>query len=94
MIRNAAGLAVLEGARAGIVPGASSQDCIDRANNELAVLKINGGVVSVNPAVIDHNVTEVTVSVSIPLSQNSLPLSKFVVGKTLVQSIKLQRENN
>jgi hypothetical protein len=27
-----------------------------------------------------------------PLAKNALPLSKFVVGKTLVQSITLERE--
>jgi Flp pilus assembly protein TadG len=92
MIRNAAGVAVLEGARAGIVPGATAQNCIDRTNSELAILNIQGGTVNVNPAVIDQNTLDVTVTVTVPLSQNALPLSKFVVGKQLVQSIKLKRD--
>ncbi|MEZ6133464.1 MAG: pilus assembly protein [Pirellulaceae bacterium] len=92
MIRNAAGVAVLEGARAGILPGATSSQCIAKTNAELAVLNIQGGSVSVLPTAIDQDTPEVTVTVSIPLSQNALPLSKFVIGKQLVQSIKLKRE--
>lgn len=92
MIRNAGGLAALEGARAGVVPGASAQDCIESAESELAILSINGATVNVTPNVINYNTPDVTITVSIPLSQNALPLSRFVIGKTLVQSIKLKRE--
>ncbi|MCA9182231.1 MAG: hypothetical protein KDA51_12285, partial [Planctomycetales bacterium] len=72
--------------------GATAQQCIDVANAELLRLKINGAQVTVVPSVIDHTTPDITVVVSIPLAQNALPLSKFVIGKTLVQSIKLSRE--
>lgn len=92
MVRNVTENAALEGARAGIVPGAVAQDCIDKANAELLKLKINGASVVVDPPIIRPTTPRVAVSVSVPLSQNSLPLSKFVIGKTLVQSISLTRE--
>ena len=92
MMRNAAEVAAIEGARVGIVPGATAQKCKDRALEELAILKVVDGDVQVSPAVITNTTTEVTVVVTIPLSKNSLPLSQFVVGKTLIQSIKLTRE--
>jgi Flp pilus assembly protein TadG len=92
MVRNVAENAAFEGARSGILPGATAQQCIDRANAELARLNINGAQVDVTPSVITHTTPDVTVVVNIPLAQNSLPLSKFVIGKTLVQSIKLSRE--
>ena len=92
MVRNVAENAALEGARNGILAGATAQQCIDVANAELLRLKINGAQVTVVPSVIDHTTPDITVVVSIPLAQNALPLSKFVIGKTLVQSIKLSRE--
>jgi len=94
MLRNAAEVAVFEGARAGLLPGATAQQCIDATNAELSILNITGASVTVNPTTIQQTTTEVTVSVSIPLAANALPLSKFVVGKTLVQSITLKREIN
>ena len=92
MVRNVTENAALEGARAGILPGATAQDCIDKANAELIKLDINGASVGVVPAVIGPSTSQVAVTVSVPLSQNSMPLSKFVIGKTLVQSITLVRE--
>ena len=92
MVRNIAKNAAFEGARAGILPGAVAQDSIDEANAELGKLQITGATVIVNPTVITHTTPQVTVSVTVPLSQNALPMSHFVMGKTLVQSITLARE--
>ena len=92
MVRNVAENAALEGARTGILPGATAQQCIDIANAELLRMNVKGAQVAVDPSVITHTTPHVTVVVSIPLAQNALPLSKFVIGKTLVQSIKLARE--
>ena len=92
MVRNIAKNAAFEGARAGILPGAIAQDCIDEANTELAKLQIAGATVIITPSIITHTTPQVTVSVTVPLSQNALPMSHFVMGKTLVQSITLARE--
>ncbi len=92
MVRNVTENAALEGARMGILPGALAQDCVDKANAELLKLKINGAAVAVTPPVITHTTPHITVTVSVPLALNSLPLSKFVMGTTLVQSITLARE--
>lgn len=92
MVRNITENAALEGARAGILPGAIAQNCIDAANAELVKLQIAGATVTVVPSVITHTTPQVTVSVNVPLSQNALPMSHFVMGKTLIQSITLARE--
>ncbi|MCA9131863.1 MAG: pilus assembly protein [Planctomycetales bacterium] len=92
MLRNVAENAALEGARAGILPGATAAQCIASADQQLALLDVVGGTVSVLPEVIEPDTPRVTVAVSVPMAENCLPLSKFVVGKTLVQTITLDRE--
>jgi hypothetical protein len=94
MIRNAGEVAAFQGARGGILPGATSHACIDQAFNELAILNIAGAIVETVPDIIDQNTTEVTVIVRISLTDNALPLSQFVIGKQLTQSITLKRESN
>lgn len=92
MVRNVTENAALEGARAGILPGATAQHCIDMAQSELLKLNVQGATVSVTPNPITADATQVTVAVAVPMNQNALPLSKFVVGKTLNQSITLARQ--
>ena len=92
MIRNVIDNAAFEGARQGIVPGAAAADCIAAAEQQLDIVRINDYTVAVNPPTIDQNTTEVTVTVSIPLSTNALPMSRFIGTNTLVRQVTLQRE--
>ena len=92
MIRNMCENAALEGARAGMIPGATAQDCSDAANDLLDIIGIQNATVTVNPTTIEPSTEDVEVTVSIPLADNSLPLSKFVIGITMNQSASLPRE--
>ena len=92
MIRNMCENAALEGARAGMVPGATAQDCMDAANELLDIIGIQNATVTINPTNVVPTTEEVEVTVTIPLADNSLPISKFVLGTTMSQTAQLPRE--
>jgi hypothetical protein len=93
MLRNTCENAALEGARAGMVPGATAQGCVDAASELLDILGIQNAVVTINPPVIDPSTENVEVTVSIPLTENSLPMARFVLGATMQQTATLPRES-
>lgn len=92
MIRNVLDNAAFEGARRGVVPGAQKADCIAVAEQQLDIVRIKDYTVDVDPKNIDQNTTEVTVTVTIPLSTNALPMSKFIGTNNLTRQVTLQRE--
>jgi Flp pilus assembly protein TadG len=92
LIRNVMENAAVEGAREGILPGATPADCLAAADDYLGVMGINNASVTVTPSVFDSTTQTVTVTVSIPLAENSMPMSRFVLGQTLNQTITLPRE--
>lgn len=91
-IINVADNAAFEGARIGIVPGASAADCQQAAEEQLDILRVKGYEVEIQPSTITQNTTEIQVTVTVPMAQNALPLSRFVAGKTLMRSVTLNRE--
>src|SRR5687768_1806629 len=52
MLRNTAEIAATEGARAGVMPGATANDCIVVTNKELSVLGVTGKTITVEPATL------------------------------------------
>ena len=82
----------MEGARAGMLPGAEAQDCIDAAQNLLDKIGIQNSTITVDPTTITPTTETVSVTVSIPLDDNCMPMSKYVLGKTLLQTVSLPRE--
>ena len=92
MIRNMCENAALEGARAGMIPGATAQDCIDASNELLDIIGIQNATVTIDPTSITPTTEDVEVTVTIPLADNSLPMSKFVLGTTMSQTAQLPRE--
>lgn len=94
MIRNMCENAALEGARAGMIPGATAQDCTDAANSLLDIIGIQNATVTIDPSNIVPATEVVEVTVTIPLADNSLPMSKFVLGTTMSQTAQLPREVN
>jgi Flp pilus assembly protein TadG len=94
MIRNMCENAALEGARAGMIPGATAQDCTDAANGLLDIIGIQNATVTIEPSTIVPATPDVAVTVTIPLADNSLPMSKFVLGTTMSQTAELPREVN
>jgi Flp pilus assembly protein TadG len=88
-IRNSAANACYEGARKAVTPGSTVSDAENEAERLLTMLGVgNGANVTVNMAV-----DSVTVSASIPVSQNSWGLTRFTGSFNVNQSCKLSRES-
>jgi len=91
ILRNLCDNAALEGARAGVVPGATADRCIATANRSLEILGVRNATVEVEPDLLTPSTRELTVRVTIPMSDNALPMSQFVLGHTLEREATLKR---
>jgi Flp pilus assembly protein TadG len=86
-------IAATEGARRGIVPGASAQKCREAAQEELDVLGIDDSKIDVQPADITKGTSDVTVTVTAPFEgRNGYVFARFFIGKRAVSSVTLRRE--
>jgi Flp pilus assembly protein TadG len=94
MLRHSAAQAAYEGARRGIVPGATADDVRAAAAEILDSTFASSYTVTVTPSTITRHTTEVTVNISMPLSDNSWVVPRFFAGATLSKSFTLQREQN
>ncbi len=93
MIRNTAINAAYEGARKGIVPGATSAECEMAANQLLELVQISGGTAVASPSAILPDTESVTVTVTVPITtDNAFMTPQFYFGKTIVSSVTLPRE--
>ncbi len=93
MIRNTVINAAYEGARRGIVPGATAADCELAATELLDLVDINGGSAVVSPTTINSDTESVTVTVTVPItSANAFLTPQFFFGKTISSSVTLERE--
>jgi len=92
MLRHTLTAAAYEGARRGIVPGATADDVRTIATSVLSSAYATAYTIDVSPATITAATTEVTVTVSLPIDQNSWVASMFFSGKSLSKSFTLRRE--
>lgn len=92
MLRNTCAIAAAEGARRGILPGATAQECEAAALAELALIGATGGTVVVLPPTIEDHTDEVEVRVTVPVGQNGYVIPQFFVGKSITKSVTLKRE--
>lgn len=92
MIRQTVENAVYEGSRRGIVPGATADNCRAAAQAVLNTVSAADAVITVAPAEITSDTTEVTVSIAVPLNSNSWVTPLFFADKTLSSSMTLNRE--
>ena len=67
MIRHTVENALYEGARTGIVPGATTAAVEANARSALRRIGISGATIDVLPAVIDNSTREVSVRIRLPL---------------------------
>src|SRR5262245_12996460 len=77
LMRHSIETAAYEGARRGIVPGATANDIRTEALTILNAVSCRNPNISVSPAVILPTTTEVTVTISISLNENSWGAAKF-----------------
>jgi Flp pilus assembly protein TadG len=92
MIRQSIENAVYEGARRGIVPGATSDDCRNTALAVLNSISVNGAQVTITPSVITPSTPQVSVACSVPVNSNSWVTPLFFAGKSISGSMTLNRE--
>ena len=92
MLRQSIENAVYEGARRGIVPGATVDEVVAEAQSVLNAVATRNASVTVSPTVITADTLEVTVSVSVPLNDNAWITPKFLKDRLLTSSLTLARE--
>ena len=93
MLLHTTQIAAVEGARKGILPGATAQECQRAAQEELNVLGVSNATISVQPPRLSERDTDVTVVVTVPLAGNGYVFPKFFLGKSVAASVKLRRES-
>ncbi len=94
MVLNSIEAAAYEGARRGILPGATVTDCVDAAEESLRISRVRNATVSVTPGDLVNNRTanEVEVTITAIYGQNNIVAPKFTSGLTFVRRCRLQRE--
>lgn len=92
MLLNSMENAAYEGARRGIVPGATTATVETEANQILQAVGAVNATVQVSPSIITNQTPEVTVSIAIPLDDNAWVTPRFTSGRTLTRSCTLTRE--
>lgn len=92
MIRNNAEIAVYEGARRGILPGATAAAVTAEVNHYLNLIGVKQKTVTITPSVITGQTQQITVSVSIPIASSTWVVGKLTKGKMITKSCTLSRE--
>ncbi len=85
--------AAYEGARAGIIIGATAQDAYAAAEQLLNACGVVNPTVEVQPSVIDETTLAVHVRVVASYGENSWAIPKFLAGSTLTAETTLDHEN-
>jgi Flp pilus assembly protein TadG len=92
-ISNTAEVAATEGARRGIIPGASAAECIAAASDEMRAVGVDSFTVTVMPSQIQATTATVRVEVVVNTGpENGLFVSGLFTGKRVIRSIELARE--
>lgn len=85
--------AAYEGARRGMVPGATASDCSAAAQALLNITTVSDATITVVPSTITPNTDEITVTIQAPMNfTNGYVTPQFYLGKTLQATITLSRE--
>ena len=84
--------AVYEGARRGIIPGATSGQCRNEARRILGALGVRNATVVVTPGTIETETPRVTVDITVPFGQNSFVPLNFFDGMAVRRSLTMTRE--
>ena len=92
MVFHSAEAAAYEGARKGIIPGATAAECISEANDMLQLCRVRGATVTINPTTLTPNDASVTVRVEVPYRSNSIIVPFFTRSLVINRECKLSRE--
>lgn len=92
VLRHTADNAAYEAARAAMVPGATANDAIEKANRLLNAVGTRGARITVSPAVLGPSVKKISVTVEIPLNENGWVAPRFSANNLLTRTATLRTE--
>ena len=92
MIRHSVENALYEGARHGIVPGATESEIQNTARSVLNRIGVSGATINVSPRNIQNSTPEVSVRIRLPLDRGLFAPALFFAGKSLDRTLVMQRE--
>lgn len=92
MMRHTVEHALYEGARQGIVPGATSAEVKAKAQSIMRTIGVRSTTIDVTPRAITSSTPEVSVRIRMPLDQNLFAPAFFFRGRALDRTIVMQRE--
>jgi Flp pilus assembly protein TadG len=92
LIRHTAEVAAFEGARRGIVPGATVAAVQTRVDAVLAAIGVDDGTVQIEPTTLSRSADTITVRVTVALDNHTWVPSRFVAGRSVSRSCTLSRE--
>ncbi len=93
LVRHTCKIAAVEGARRGIIPGASADECRQFAEAELSTLSIKQANVTVSPNPIKRTDDSVTVTIAAPANlANGFAICQLMHGTIFQSSVTLRRE--
>ena len=92
MLWHTAGNAAYEGARAGIVPGATVDGVKAAAESILATVGADGAEIATQPTQITDETDEITVTVRIPVDKNGYVTAVFFRDRWVTGTCMLSRE--
>ena len=85
--------ALLQGARRGIIPGATADQCRKAAQDVLDIGRIRSSTITISPTTITETTSAVSITVSVPLDNNGYQASSVFLGKTILRTATLNRED-
>ncbi len=92
MAFNAVEAACYEGARMGIVPGASAAECQASAQRILDLSNIRGSTVTVTPANLNTNSNDIRLQITVPYTSTAIIPPTFTRLLTINRQCTLTRE--
>lgn len=93
-IRNSVYMSAYEGAREGLIPGATVSDIEAKVNNILGAVGAINGTITVSPTTITDDTERVIVTVTVPLDSNSWTVPLYAPGKSITATVELVREED
>ena len=92
IIRHAVDNAAYEGARTGIVPGATASEVVAATQAHLNNVQLTSANITVTPSVITDSTPSVTVDIEIPVGANSWVVPNFGNGLQLTATSTMRTE--
>lgn len=92
MFRHTVEHALYEGARQGIIPGATASEVQTKATSVLRTIGVRHATIDVSPATIESSTRDVSVRIRMPLDQNLFAPAFFFRGRSLDRTFVMQRE--